>query len=151
MNTHSDVSFRRGCLSLIGVVVTMIALCFVAFCATAQGSERVEKMALLTAYAVIDYRQSCEAFYTTDGYFPYGPELNPILGKTPTRRDMIVFGAAGISVLAVALYVLPESWGDVLLDSALTTQGANIEANQTILQDMNIRRTALPIMLTWRF
>ena len=58
-------------------------------------SLRTSQLAMLSSFMAIDYKQSADMFYGSSGYY----EINPILGKNPSRQDMLAFGAAGMGIL----------------------------------------------------
>lgn len=105
------------------------------------------KLLVLSAYAAIDYAQSCEMFFDRAGYH----ELNPILGQYPSRRDMAAFGILGISAVYLSQELLPASWAQVVLDSVLASEQHNIEENTRLLQGERRRINAVPIILSFRF
>ena len=109
-------------------------------------SDRTMSFAMLTVYAAIDFDQS--AGWVTPGGGTY--ELNPALGKHPTRQDMLAFGAVGMGLLYLASEVLPEPWDRIVVDSAVTTEGFNIEDNVRAMEGRR-RMEAIPIIITVRF
>ena len=109
-------------------------------------SDRMMSFAMLTAYAAIDFDQS--AGWVTPGGGTY--ELNPALGKHPTRQDMLAFGVVGIGLLYLASEVLPEPWGRIVLDSAVSSEQFNIEDNVRAKEGQRLIE-AIPIIITMRF
>ena len=108
--------------------------------------DRTMSFAMLTAYAAIDLDQS--AGWVTPGGGTY--ELNPALGKHPTRQDMLAFGVVGIGLLYLASEVLPEPWGRIVLDSAVSSEQFNIEDNVRAKEGRRLIE-AIPIIITMRF
>ncbi len=93
-------------------------------------SELVNDIALLSSYAVIDYLQSVEMFFNNTGYH----EVNPILGKYPSREDMLMFGGIGIAATVVLGSVLPDTWRRIVLDSIIATEQLTIEDNRKLAE-----------------
>lgn len=132
--------------TLVILVALLFIFCAGATCAGAGDDERMEKFLILATYAAIDYNQS--AGWVTPGGGTY--ELNPALGKHPTRQDMLAFGAVGMGLLYLASEVLPEPWDRIVVDSAVTTEGFNIEDNVRAMEGRR-RMEAIPIIITVRF
>ena len=44
-------------------------------------------------------------------------ELNPVLGKHPSRGDMLAFGVSGTGLLWLSMEILPEPWATIVVDS----------------------------------
>ena len=109
-------------------------------------SDRDISFAMLTAYAAIDYDQSA-GLVTPGGALS---ELNPVIGEHPTRQDMLAFGAVGMGLLYLASKVLPEPWDRIVVDSAVTSEGFNIEDNVRAMEGRR-RIEATPIIITVRF
>ena len=123
------------------LLLTVAILLLPALC---EADERLDKLTILTVLATIDYTQSAEIFYHRTGY----AELNPILGKQPSRSDMITFGVVSIGLLAL----LPDKpWARVLIDSAITSEYWNVEDNRAVLSGQGRRINAIPIIVTFRF
>ena len=133
--------------TLVILVALLFIFCAGAACAGTGDDERMEKFLILATYAAIDYNQS--AGWVTPGGGAY--ELNPILGKHPTRRDMLAFGAAGMGLLWLATEILPEPWDQIALDSALSSEQFNIEDNVSVENGRQRRINAMPIIITFRF
>jgi hypothetical protein len=116
-----------------------------------QRAERIEKIAVLAAFAAIDYRQSCDIFYGRQGHY----ELNPVIGKQPSRRGMLAFGTMGIGLLWGGAELLERAGypraAQVLVDSALSSEQWNIEDNVLLTDGKQRRINAVPIVLTWRW
>lgn len=112
-----------------------------------HANEHNQRIVELAVYSIIDYRQSTEMFFEREGYY----ELNPILGKEPTRQDMLVFGGVGIMLVYLLSDNLPEPWGTILLDSVITSEQKNIEQNQRLLNNFTRDYDSIPIMITIRW
>ena len=112
-----------------------------------QRAEHMEKLAVLAAYAVIDYRQSCEMFYSRAGYY----ENNPILGPHPSRASMAAFGVAGMGLTYIAGEILPDPWATVVLDSVIASEQYNIEENARVEAGQQRRISGVPIIISIRF
>ena len=78
-------------------------------------------------------------------------ELNPVLGKHPSRGDMLAFGVSGTGLLWLSMEILPEPWATIVVDSVLASERFNIEDNASVLQSRSRRINAVPIILTFRF
>jgi hypothetical protein len=134
-------------------------LIFLAFRGCAEGgetfsatwSERTTSFAVLAAYAAIDFDQSA-GLVTPGGRTN---ELNPILGEHPTRQDMLAFGVVGMGLLYLASEILPEPWDRIVVDSAVTSEGFNIEENvraeNARWRGFARRIEGMPILITVRF
>ena len=112
-----------------------------------RGQELMVGMGLMGAFAAIDYSQSVEMFFHRKGYH----ELNPVLGRHPSRVSMLSYGIAALAMLYVGTTQLPEPWGRILLDSAISSEAWNIEDNQRIMEGLPRRINAIPIILTFRW
>jgi len=110
-------------------------------------SDHLQRFAAITAFAVIDYRQSVIMFYDRAGYY----EINPIVGKNPSRNDMFKLGVVGVGLLYLASSILDDPWKTVLLDSVATSEGWNIEDNDRIMNGVPRRIGGMPIIITIRF
>jgi hypothetical protein len=135
------------------VAVVMIALLFP--CALWADEARIEHLALLTSFAMIDYSQSEDMFFGRDGYH----EVNPVLGQSPTRQDLLLFGAVGLCLSYALTEILPSTWKLIVMDSIIATEKMNIEENRTVYKGWNTEgpplrgRTmdGIPIMVSLRF
>ena len=110
-------------------------------------SLRTTQFVALSSFMAIDYKQSCDMFYGSSGYY----EINPILGKNPSRQDMLAFGAAGMGILWLVSETLPESWATVVIDSVITSEQWNIEDNVHVKNGEQRRINAVPLIVTVRF
>ena len=138
---------------------TFAILMLLFFGSIAHASEQTEKLFILTAFAAIDYHQS--AGWVTPG--GGATELNPILETHPTRANMLTFGVIGIGATWLATQVLPKSWGNIVLDSVISSEQWNIEDNnmaengrrrlfQAAGESYNFRRiNAVPVIITIRW
>ena len=122
----------------------------------ALGSNVAEQIAVLASFAVVDYQQSVAMFYESNGYY----ELNPLLGTSPGRVELISFGVVGVGLVYFAVEMLPEGWRQVVMDSIVATERLNIEDNRTVYEGWNTEgpplrgRTmdnGIPIMVSLRF
>jgi len=135
------------------VAVVMIVLSFP--CALWADETSIEHLALLTSLAMIDYSQSEDMFFDHDGYH----EVNPILGQSPSRQDLLLFGAVGICLSYALTEILPATWKQIVMDSIIATEKLNIEENRTVYKGWNTEgpplrgRTmdGIPIMISLRF
>ena len=104
------------------------------------------KLMTLASMALIDYQQSVQMFYKTDGF----KELNPILGATPERQDLAAFGIVGLGIAYGINELMPEGkFKDFLFDSMLATEQFNIEENQRVMNTG--KRSFDSIMLVMSF
>ena len=114
-----------------------------------------QELAVLSSFAVIDYTQSVSMFYKSSGYY----ELNPTLGKRPSRQNMALFGLIGVSVFYALAKTLPDPWKQIFVDSVIASEQMNIEDNRRIHQGWNnggppVRGRSfngVPIVLSFRF
>jgi len=95
--------------------------------------QRVEDIAALTSFALIDYSQTVSMLYGSSGY----QELNPILGTNPRIGDVIAFGIIGVGLFSVLAMTLPDSWKQIFVDSVMSTEGLNIADNRQVYQGWN--------------
>lgn len=114
---------------------------------TPSWTPRTTGLLQLAAYAAVDYGQSTEAFFKREGHY----ELNPLLNERPSRRDLLAFGAAGIALTWLAGEVLPHPWAQIVLDSALASEGWNIEDNVRAADHAPRRINATPVIITLRW
>lgn len=118
-------------------------------------TETAEKLAVVTTFALVDYNQSVDMFYKQTGYH----EVNPLLGRSPSRSELITFGTAGLGALYIAALTLPDPWRQIALDSVIATEQLNIEENRRVYQGWNTDgpplqgRTfdTIPILISFRF
>lgn len=110
---------------LIVLIAALIVSVIVIFAGDALAEERTETVITLAAFAAVDYHQSVEIFSRPGTY-----ELNPILGSDPSRRDMAVFGAAGLALVALLERAGAPDW---MLRSITETERINIEMNRELL------------------
>ena len=110
-------------------------------------SRQAEGMAVLAVFAAIDYDQSCKMFFERKGYF----ELNPILGKYPTRKELAAFGILGLGTVYLLQSVMPDAMSRVFLDSVLESQQMNIEENVRVKNNQRRQISGIPIILSIRF
>jgi hypothetical protein len=76
--------------------------------------------------ALQDYNHSVDKILQGDKI-----ELNPILGKNPSRSDFAAFGLAGVTATFLCEKYLPDSWfKTTLLYSIIETERYNIEENE---------------------
>jgi hypothetical protein len=146
-------AYRAAKLALIALLIglLLIALVIPAHAETSAMDEKTQTILALAAFAAIDYNQSCDMFYSRQGYY----EINPVLGKHPSRRGMLVFGTAGIGLLWGGAEILERAGypraARVLVDSALSSEQWNIEDNVLVADGKHRRIDAIPIVLTWRW
>lgn len=110
-------------------------------------STAADHLGILLIMAAVDYDQSSGMFYNRGGYY----ELNPVLGKQPSRSDMLAFGAIGISVVYLASEFLPESLGKLFMDSVVASEQWNIEDNALLMDGKRRRIEGIPLILSIRF
>jgi hypothetical protein len=124
--------------------------------AAGQADEnRTADFALLMSFAVIDYNQRVNMFYESQGYY----EVNQVLGKSPTRGDMIAFGMIGVGLTYLLSDMLPEPWNRILIDSVIASEMRNIEENRRVYSGWNTEgpplrgreMNAIPIIISLRF
>jgi hypothetical protein len=130
---------------LAGLIIAMLIL-------PAEGaswSDRQQGLAQLTAYAFVDYDQSCDMFYGIAG--EHHVELNPILGEHPSRNEMLTFGFVGVGLAWVAGELLPAPWGRIVLDSMIASEGWNIEDNALVADGRHRRVPAVPVIVSIRW
>lgn len=121
----------------------------------AGDESRTADFALLMSFAVIDYNQSVNMFYQSQGYY----EVNQVLGKGPTRGDMIAFGMIGVGLTYLLSDMLPEPWNRILIDSVIASEKRNIEENRRVYSGWNTEgpplrgreMNAIPIVISLRF
>jgi hypothetical protein len=114
-----------------------------------------QELAVLSSYAIIDYTQSVAMFYGSDGFY----EMNPVLGKRPTRQSMALFGLIGVSVFYALAKTLPDPWKQIFVDSVIASEQMNIEDNRRVHQGWNnggppVRGRSfngVPIVISFRF
>jgi hypothetical protein len=136
--------------SILTLIVVFAALAAPAAASTflPPRDDTGRKFLLLSAYAMIDYQQSCEMFYHRSGY----REMNPILGPRPSRAGMMAFGAGGVALAYGAARMLPAGrFRTVLVDSILATERLNIEENRIILRRPSHRYDRIMIVLKFSF
>lgn len=106
-------------------------LCFVCLLIPVNVSAMDGRVATLATMAVIDYNQSCKMFYGANSANHY--ELNPVLGRKPSRNDLLAFGVAGVGSVYLLDVIMDDStFKNVLLDSILATEKMNIEWNKQV-------------------
>lgn len=105
----------------------------------------LQKIIYLTVLAAEDYRQTVETVVKQPNRYY---EMNPVLGKHPGRRDLMLFGAAGIAATAM-ISRINYSFARILVDSIIATEEANVWENEYAMD----RRASMPIMavMSWRF
>ncbi len=105
-----------------------------------------QKLSYLAVLAVVDYRQTVTSVVARPDQYQ---ELNPVLGPHPGRKDLLIFGGAGIAcVWAIAEY-LPDGWiKPVIVDSIVATEQVNVRENRDV--DLyGSRRTGMPLMVVF--
>ena len=143
---RENLAFRAACWIILAFFIGCMIV-IMANAAHATESDRLQKFSVLASYAAIDYSQSADLFYHRSGYY----EINPILGKQPSRRDMLAFGAVGMALLYFSTKILPDSWSNVLIDSAISSEGWNIEDNVLVSNAYHRRINAVPVIVTLRW
>lgn len=114
-----------------------------------------QELAVLSSFALIDYTQSVSMFYKSEGFY----EMNPALGKKPSRQNMALFGLIGVTVFYALAKTLPDPWKQIFVDSVIASEQMNIEDNRRIHQGWNnggppVRGRSfngVPIVLSFRF
>jgi hypothetical protein len=114
-----------------------------------------DKLAVLTSFALIDYYQSATMFSPSGGYY----EVNPIFGQSPSKSDMIAFGAAGLGLSYVLAGTLSEPWRQIAVDSIIASERMNIEENRQVYRGWNTEGppirgrsfNGIPILISLRF
>ncbi len=148
---YALIALLAGLLLALLIVPARASDCGLRIADCGLKDERLEKLMVLASFAAIDYNQSVDLFFNRTGYY----EINPILGKHPSRRDMLVFGAAGMGLLWGAAELLERAGypraAQVLVDSALSSEQLNIEDNALVADGRQRRIDAVPVMLTWRW
>lgn len=140
-----DTLVKIVSLVLIMVLVPCIVL----------ADEISEQVAVIVSFAFIDYNQSVDMFFKSEGYH----EVNPILGPSPSRGDLIAFGAIGVGLSYVIAETIPNPWKQIAIDSIIATERFNIEENRRAYQGWNTEGPPLlgrsihsiPIMISFRF
>lgn len=64
---------------------------------------------------------------------PGNYEMNPVLGKEPSNRDMAIFGLTGSLAAYFADKKLSPS-SHIIMDSVTTSERLNVEANERVRQ-----------------
>ncbi len=121
----------------------------------AGADDKTEELALLISLAAVDFQQSSEMFYHSDGY----SEINPILGTNPSRTNMLAFGAFGVGLTYVLADALPKPWKQIVIDSVIASEKMNIEENQRAYTGWNTSGppvrgreiNGIPIVISLRF
>jgi hypothetical protein len=106
--------------------------------------ERASKIAALAAFAAVDWKMSVDMIIVDRTHY----EANRLLGRYPSRRDLLLFGAAGIALTWLATEILGT---DMVLDAALSSERWNIEDNVRTDQGYETRSKSIPIIVTWRW
>jgi hypothetical protein len=136
----------------IAVVLVLIA----GFPPASTSAETVtERLALVASLAVADYNQSVEMFFGNEGLH----EINPVLGTSPRRGDLIAFGLVGIGLTYVIYETLPTPWNRIAVDSIIASERMNIEENRRVYLGANSdgpplrgrEVNAIPIIISLRF
>ncbi len=121
----------------------------------ANAADSTEELVLLVSLAAVDYRQSVDMFYHSDGYH----EINPILGTNPSRTNMLSFGVIGVGLTYLAADTLPKPWRQILIDSVIASEKMNIEENYRASTGRNAggppvrgrEINGIPIVISLRF
>jgi hypothetical protein len=92
-----------------------------------------QETAVLTSFALIDYTQSVSMFFGGGRY----RELNPILGKKPSRGSMALFGIIGVTLFYLVADSLSDPWKQVFVDSIIASEQMNIEENRRVYLGWN--------------
>lgn len=136
----------------IAVVLVLIA----GFPPPSSAADTVtERLALVASLAVADYNQSVEMFFGNEGLH----EINPILGTSPSRGDLIAFGLVGVGLTYLIYETLPPPWNRIAVDSIIASERMNIEENRRVYLGVNgdgppVRgreMSAVPVMISLRF
>src|SRR5574341_507132 len=141
-------------MSMLIKIAIVVLLVLSAPCAL-WADDTAEQMALLASLAMIDFSQSVDMFYENEGYH----EVNPILGQSPSRQDLLIFGAVGLCLSYALTEILPATWKQVVIDSIIATEKLNIEENRMVYKGWNTEGPPLrgrsmdgiPVMLSLRF
>ena len=139
--------------TLIKIVAIAVIMVLVPFIVLAD--ETSEQVVVIASFAFIDYNQSVDMFFRSEGYH----EMNPILGPSPSRGDMLAFGAIGVGLSYVIAEIIPDPWKRIVIDSIIATERFNIEENRRVYHGWNTEGPPLlgrsldiiPIVLSFRF
>lgn len=96
---------------------------------------RNEKLALLGIMSIVDYNQSVQMFYHDEGK----DELNPILGKEPSRKSLLAFGTVALGLTYLLSDALPPKWSTIFLDSVIESERLNIRENYEVINGRSRR------------
>jgi len=109
--------------------------------------DNVQKISYLAVLAVVDYRQSVDAFFHHPGKpYEHHQEQNPILGPRPSRGELAAFGLAGVAATAL-ISRSDHPLARIVVDSIVATEQVNVWQNQYAMT----RQSSLPIMVVMAF
>ena len=149
---------RRAAAKKTLIAVLFILAVFALFALSAQAAEsvyfeaypagvsqmnRAQKIAYLTALAFTDYRQTVNTVVKRPGRYQ---ELNPVLGKHPSRASLVAFGVIGVATTAL-IGQIDHPLARIAVDSIIATEQLNIRENEYSMH----RRKSVPIMIVATF
>ncbi len=108
-----------------------------------QRLDDTQKMLYLGFLAAIDYQQTVASVVKHPDQYS---ELNPILGRHPGRRELALFGAAGLTAVYVVQRTFYGAFSRVLVDSIIATEQINVWENEYVQY-----RSSMPIMVVASF
>ncbi len=136
-------------------VATILILIVASPLVSMANDSTTEDFVLLASFAFVDYNQSVDMFYQNTGYH----EVNPILGPSPSRQELVLFGAVGFCLSYALTEILPDAWRQLVVDSIIATERLNIEENRLVYKGWNTDGPPLrgrimdgiPIVISMRF
>lgn len=107
----------------------ILALAIVCFAPSlSQATDNTDKLTMLAIQSFIDYHQTVKCLDSG------GIELNPILGKQPSKTELFTFGlVSNALVFGIDQYFAPSRFKTILIDSIIKTEQVNIEWNKQLL------------------
>jgi hypothetical protein len=104
--------------------------------------DNLQKMLYLTVLAAVDYHQTeATVIKQPERYH----EMNPVLGKHPSRSALVAFGVAGIAATAL-ISRIDHPLARVLVDSIIVTEQVNVWENEYV---MDRRTSSMPVMVVF--
>ena len=111
------------------------------------GLARRDEVVALAAFALVDYKQSTDAFFKRGHH----DEVNPLLGKQPSRGELLTFGLIGTGLTYLVEEILPESWSRLAVRSIVKSEQMNIEWNRIVAEGYKRPARIVPIVISWEF
>ncbi len=108
-----------------------------------QKFESAGKLTYLTVLAAADYYLTVENVLKHLDQFH---EMNPVLGRQPSRERLALFGAAGLSAVW-AISKLDHPLARIIVDSIIATEQVNVWENGYVMA----RRSSMPVMIVFSY